>query len=55
MPILKKGHTYKNNNPKNSPYINSIMPIDDREVPKILFDSFEDITDKKKEKDENPT
>lgn len=52
MPIFKKGRIYKNKNPKNSPYINSIMPLDDREVPKRVFDSFEDVTDKRKEGDD---
>lgn len=47
MPILKKGRIYHNNDPKKSQYINTIMPMEDREVPKRLFDSFEDVTDKK--------
>ena len=51
MPILKKGHVYHNKNPKKSQYIASIMPQDDREVPKILFDSFEDVTIKKEKYD----
>jgi hypothetical protein len=52
MPIFKKGHHYQNKNPKKSSYINSIMPLDDREVPKILFDSFEDVTEKRRKEDE---
>ena len=52
MPILKKGHVYHNKDQKKSPYINSIMPLDDREVPKRIFDSFDDVTEKKiEEKD----
>jgi hypothetical protein len=49
MPILKKAHVYHNRNPKKSPYINEIIPQDDREVSKRLFDSFEDITEKGRE------
>lgn len=54
MPIFKKGRIYKNKDPKNSPYINSIMPLDNREVLKRVFDSFEDVTDKRG-KDREPS
>jgi hypothetical protein len=48
MPILKKGHVYINKNPKTASYINSIIPQEDREVPKRVFDSYEDTTETKK-------
>ena len=46
MPTLKKGHTYtlKKQFKKTSRYIDTIQPLDDREVPEIMFNQYEDVT-----------
>jgi hypothetical protein len=44
MLVLKACHFYVNRNPKNSKFINEIMPVRDLEVSKIMFDQFQDTT-----------
>lgn len=45
MPTLKAYHRYENKNSRNSPYINTIIPMADRQVTQRLFDSFVDTTE----------
>jgi len=45
MPTLKAYHKYENKNPRHSQYINTIIPMADRQVTQKLFDSFVDTTE----------
>lgn len=45
MPILLKNHRYVNiRKPKETRYIASICPMEDRKVTEDLFKDFEDVT-----------
>lgn len=45
MPILLKNHQYRNiRKPKETRYIGSITPMEDRKVSEDLFKDFEDVT-----------
>jgi hypothetical protein len=50
MPTLKKYHHYrlKKECKKLSRYIENIIPTQDLEVPKVMFDLYEDITGKER-------
>ena len=46
MPILLKNHKYHNiKKPKETRYIPSICPMEDRQVSNDLFNDFEDVTE----------
>lgn len=51
MPVLKRGHTYnlKKQFKKTSRYIDSISPIEDREVPEHMLNQYEDVTGRREE------
>jgi hypothetical protein len=48
MPTMKKMHVYKVLKPKHCPYIETVIPIEDREIPEKMMRWYTDITEESK-------
>jgi hypothetical protein len=46
MKTMLRYHHYKIKNKKDDKYIQSIIPVDDRQVPDRMFERYEDVTER---------